>query len=344
MDQEQIWLLTTKYLSKEATEEEIDQLMKIMEEDESAASLFHQMSLIWDQHKKWPSVHSFNAEMDKQRLFERIKMAEKSESPSTGRQVTFTNFHLKRLAAAIIFIVVCAGILFWSQRQEPEEVGIVWELHENPRGRRTVQTLSDGTVVHLNAASRIKYAKSFEGDTREVFLDGEAYFEVAKNPEKPFLVHTRQISTKVLGTSFNIRAFQHESDIEVSLLEGKVEVTGPGQSSMAPGHFLSPAEQYIFHKHNSTFNIHHDVDLTTVIAWKENRLIIDNESLEQVASKLETWFGVTIEIENTAIKDCVLSASFENEALDTALKVLKHALDITYKYEEGKIMLNGEGC
>ena len=321
MDQEQIWLLTTKYLSKEATEEEIDQLMKIMEEDESAASLFHQMSLIWDQHKKWPSVHSFNAEMDKQRLFERIKMAEKSESPSTGRQVTFTNFHLKRLAAAIIFIVVCAGILFWSQRQEPEEVGIVWELHENPRGRRTVQTLSDGTVVHLNAASRIKYAKSFEGDTREVFLDGEAYFEVAKNPEKPFLVHTQQISTKVLGTSFNIRAFQHESDIEVSLLEGKVEVTGPGQSSMAPGYFLSPAEQYIFHKHNSTFNIHHDVDLTTVIAWKENRLIIDDESLEQVASKLETWFGVTIEIENTAIKNCVLSASFWKTEADVLAAV-----------------------
>ena len=320
MDQEQIWLLTTKYLSKEATEEEIDQLMKIMEEDESAASLFHQMSLIWDQHKKWPGVHSFNAEMDKQRLFERIKMAEKSESPSTGRQVTFTNFHLKRLAA-IIFIVVCAGILFWSQRQEPEEVGIVWELHENPRGRRTVQTLSDGTVVHLNAASRIKYAKSFEGDTREVFLDGEAYFEVAKNPEKPFLVHTQQISTKVLGTSFNIRAFQHESDIEVSLLEGKVEVTGPGQSSMAPGHFLSPAEQYIFHKHNSTFNIHHDVDLTTVIAWKENRLIIDDESLEQVASKLETWFGVTIEIENTAIKNCVLSASFWKTEADVLAAV-----------------------
>ena len=344
MDDEQIWVLATKYLSKEATEEEIDQLMKILEQDEEAASLFHKMSLIWNQPKNWSSSQSFDAERDKQQLFDRIRAEEKKAAQLPRPQQAFSHFLFKRLAAAIIFIAICATILIWQLRKEPAPANIVWELHENPRGKRTIQTLSDGTVVHLNADSRIKYVKFFHDNKREVFLEGEAYFEVAKNPEKPFLVHTKEISTKVLGTSFNVRAYQNEPDIKVSLLEGKVEISSPDQPGVISKSFLAPEEQYVFHKEDTTYNICKDVDLSKAIAWKENHLIIDNESLEDVVRKLEIWYGVTFEIESPAIKDCRLKANFENEPLNTVLRVLKLALDVTHEYKENKIILSGEGC
>ncbi len=344
MNDEQIWILTTKYLSKEATEEEIDQLMKLLEQDEDAASLFHKMNLMWNHPKKWSGLHPYDPIQDKRRLFARIRAAEEKSIPLVKHRPSVVSRYLfKGLAAAIVLIAVCTIVFFQQPSSDTSSPEIVWELQANPKGKRTIQTLADGTVVHLNANSRFKYAKVFSGDTREVFLEGEAYFDVASNPEKPFIVRTTEIATRVLGTSFNVRAYRDEPDIKVSLLEGKVEISN-SQSPAVPKHFLSPDQQYIFNREDTTININTTANLGKAIAWKENRLIIDGESLEEAVKKLETWYGVSIEIANPAIEGCQWIATFENEPLATVLKVLKYALDVSHEYQGDKIILNGKGC
>ncbi|MDN5216668.1 FecR domain-containing protein [Fulvivirgaceae bacterium BMA12] len=344
MNNEQIWLLTTKYLSKEATEEEIDQLMKLLEQDEEAAALFHKMNLMWNHPKKWSSLHPYDPEQDKRRLFARIRAAEEKSIPLAKHRPSMVSKYLFRgLAAAIVLIAVCTIVFFQQSSRDTSSPEVVWELQANPRGKRTIQTLADGTVVHLNANSRLKYAKTFSGDAREVFLEGEAYFDVVSNPEKPFIVHTPEIATRVLGTSFNVRAYSDEPEVKVSLLEGKVEISN-SQSAAARKHFLSPDQQYIFNRKDTTININTNTDLEKAIAWKENRLIIDGESLEEAVKKLEIWYGVSIKIANPAIKDCQWIATFENEPIATVLKVLKYALDVSHEYQGDKIVLKGKGC
>ena len=162
-----------------------------------------------------------------------------------------------------------------------------------PRGKDYELVLSDGTVVLLNADSKITFPTRFTGDKRTVKLVGEAYFKVSKNKHRPFIVETGNLYTKVLGTEFNLKAYPH-SDVNVTLIKGSVAVNAEGKEVM-----LKPGE-------NAEYSENKDIEVTTVdtegyIQWKDGYFYFDNVPLIDVVRDLGRWYNVNIEIRNNSL-------------------------------------------
>ena len=162
-----------------------------------------------------------------------------------------------------------------------------------PRGKDYELVLSDGTVVLLNADSKITFPTRFTGNKRTVKLVGEAYFKVSKNKHRPFIVETGNLYTKVLGTEFNLKAYPH-SDVNVTLIKGSVAVNAEGKEVM-----LKPGE-------NAEYSENKDIEVTTVdtegyIQWKDGYFYFDNVPLIDVVRDLGRWYNVNIEIRNNSL-------------------------------------------
>lgn len=210
------------------------------------------------------------------------------------------------------------------------------------RGQKSMLHLIDGTVVFINSDTKITYPKIFTGDKREIYLDGEAFFEVSPNPEKPFVVHTGALDIKVLGTSFNINTY--DDKITVTLASGKVHIqnTNPTINYSGLG-WLKPNQQFVYDKIDNSIEVS-EVDVDPYIGWTKKQLIFRNEPIFLVVEKLEKWYDVEFVFANNNIKNCIFTGIFENEPLELVLKSLHNVADINYTMEGGKIKLSGSGC
>ncbi|WP_339751511.1 FecR family protein [Algoriphagus aquimarinus] len=245
------------------------------------------------------------------------------------------NYPLLKIAA-IILLAALLGFLYYSlpEREVPQEIN--WLSYSTKPGVKSSVTLSDGSVVKLNAGSSIRYVQNFVGETREIFLDGEAFFEVAHDTLKPFIVHTQDITTKALGTSFNIKANDSEK-IEISLITGKVEVKSQEVQEFID--YLIPGEQVItFAKGNSWEK---DVfDEENVIAWMNQTIIFDDTPLPEAIKILENWFGVTITVNQFKDQNLTLSGKFKGETLKNILEGLSYTARFKYEIEGKEIQIN----
>jgi ferric-dicitrate binding protein FerR (iron transport regulator) len=216
--------------------------------------------------------------------------------------------------------------------------------------------LPDGSQVWLNAGSNLDYNNStFNNELREVSLNGEAYFDVAKNPDKPFIIHTNKMDIKVLGTVFNVRSYSNEKIAEASLIKGSIEVTlkdrkdqkivlkpnekisvanevskiEPKQKFIPTKTNTSPIPQIVIKelKPNPTYNIIGE------IAWTQNKLYFEDESFEDIGLRMERWFGKKVTIANESLKNVHYTGNFENETLEEVLLYLK--LSRTFNFRLG---------
>jgi len=199
-----------------------------------------------------------------------------------------------------------------------------------PVGSRTVVELSDGSVVHLNYGSRIKYPQNFSGRTRGVALIGEAYFEVSHNPDKPFVVNTDGINIRALGTVFNVNAYPENNDIATTLVEGKVVV----EELKNNGHIKAIKEmlpgQHLRYEKNTGDLKSSRGRVGKYIAWKDGKLVFENESIDQVAQKLSRMFNVEIQV-NNEVKKYRYTVTFVDEPLFQILDLLSVATPIKYR-------------
>lgn len=163
---------------------------------------------------------------------------------------------------------------------------------ETGRGKQLSVTLSDGTQVWLNASSKIEFPAHFEGHLREVSVRGEAYFEVAHNKQKPFVVHTADQQVKVLGTHFNVRGYREEPFDAVTLLEGAVEVAGKDYKPV----YLKPADQFVQQHGHSDPSVRVLSNPESVIAWKNGDFYFEDADAETIVKELERWYPVSIAI------------------------------------------------
>ncbi len=213
---------------------------------------------------------------------------------------------------------------------------------ENPPGVKSVIALADGTKVTLNAASSLEFPKGFKGEKRLVYLKGEAFFEVQKNPEKPFIVITNKIATTALGTSFNINAFPDEKQINVFLVEGKVKVEAfedLDQNQKTKETFLGPGEQVIYKKDKQALK-KGKFDSAMVIAWKEGILYFRKANFEEVIDKLEKWYGVKFKILNKNREDLQFSGTFQNETLKNILEAISYSQKFEYRINGDHVTIN----
>lgn len=164
-------------------------------------------------------------------------------------------------------------------------------------------TLADGTRVYLNAESRLSFPVSFKGDRRRVELSGEAYFEVAGDSLRPFVITTRDLSVKVLGTSFNLRAYEDEKAVTTTLSEGKVQVFDGRQVKN-----IVSGEQVVYEKSTRSMTVNKEVEAGRHVAWREGKFVFRNERLEDMLKSLARWYDVRYRFENEELKDMRVGA------------------------------------
>lgn len=238
-------------------------------------------------------------------------------------------------AAAIILIPVLA-FLFYTISENNRLTNQITTVSVDsleviaPIGSRTVVELSDGSVVHLNYGSRIKYPQNFWGETRGVTLTGEGYFEVAHNPDKPFVVTTGRIDIRALGTVFNVNAYPENNDIATTLVEGKVlveEMKNNGNKETIKE--LRPGQHVIYEK--KTGAVKSSLErIEKYIAWKDGKLVFENEPIDRVAQRLSRMFNVEIQVDKEMEK-YRYTVTFIDEPLFQILELLSAATPINYR-------------
>ena len=245
------------------------------------------------------------------------------------------NFALLKIAA-VILLTGFLGFLYFSLPKVKSTDKINWLTYSTKPGIKSSVTLSDGTVVKLNAGSSIRYVQNFVGETREIFLEGEAFFEVAHDTLKPFIVHTQDIATKALGTSFNIKANNSEK-ISISLITGKVEVKSQDVKEFLD--YLSPGEQVVtLPKGNSWEKESFEEDI--VLAWLNQTIIFDDTPLPEAIKMLENWFGVQITLLNYTEQNLTLSGKYKGETLKNILDGLSYTARFNYEITGKQIKIN----
>ena len=249
--------------------------------------------------------------------------------------------------AAVLFLVVCVTFLFYEYGDNTNDEPVITSqtiTKENPYGVKTRIKLPDGTTVRLNAGSKLTFPSEFSHDSRQVELWGEAYFEVERDEQRPFVIKSREVETTVLGTTFNVRAFENE-DIYVTVATGKVRVSVfNDQRTKKAFRDLVSKQQATFDRSSGNIQIN-VADPSQYLAWTQGIMIFDDISLEEAAQIIERWYGVEITFETEAIKTCKVKNEYKNETLVNVLEGFKHIFDLDYEItDDRKVILNGNGC
>lgn len=242
--------------------------------------------------------------------------------------------------AAAILLLPVLGLLFYTNLSEREHyVANFNDIEvESPAASRTHIELGDGTKVWLNHGSKLKYPYRFEGENRKVFLTGEAYFQVAHNSKFPFIVGTDRMVVKATGTSFNVSAYLDDPLVQTTLVEGKVILyKGKSNSEIKT---LKPGESLKFDAMNNVYTTEKG-NTVKYTAWKDGLLVFKNDTIEEVAKKLERWYNIDVEIKSGKIKEFPFTATFTDETLPQVLELLSLASPVSYQLTLGKKLPDG---
>ena len=209
-----------------------------------------------------------------------------------------------------------------------------------PFGKKSKLLLSDGTIVWLNAGSRFAFPQKFEGKERAVFLEGEGYFEVAKNADQPFIVSTSSVAIKVLGTKFNVSAYQSDHFIETFLLEGRVSISANGKL-FNDKIIMIPDQKATYNKIQKNFELKPEQNPEVYIAWVEGWYQFSNESLEQVFTKLGRYYNVSFEYDQSSISRALpVSGKLDlKDSLNEVMVVLSGVAKIKYQIVYDKVTI-----
>ena len=207
---------------------------------------------------------------------------------------------------------------------------------EIPRGGEYQLMLSDSTKVWLNSETSLKFPVAFTSKTREVYLlSGEAFFEVSENKKKPFIVHTSKMDVSVLGTSFNIRAYSDENLLTATLVEGEVLIKQP---SLHEEYYLKPNQQAILSEQG--VNVKH-VDVGKYIAWKNGRILFEDNTLDEIFNDLSRWYNVGVDFENIEVRNLRFSVDVRRyEDLGEILDIMELTKKVKFTINENRIKIN----
>jgi len=243
--------------------------------------------------------------------------------------------------AAIFTIPLLLGAIYYYTAIYNSKTELVWLEKKTMRGERIEFILPDGSAVSLNSDSKIIYPQEFEENLREIKLEGEAYFEVKKNKQKPFVVKTKKLNIKVLGTVFNIKSYKSDSFIETTLLSGKVSVeVKNNEDKIYRKAILTPNQQAKYYTESKNLVLD-KVDVNRFVSWKQGKLIIENKSFIEVCRELERRYDVDIYLEKTLHEKYFYTFTITNEQIDEILNNLKRITEsLVIKYENKKIHIS----
>ena len=282
----------------------------------------------WDE-----SVLGSRHEKAKQ-LFDRIRQKTSPVQIKTHRVTIYG-----KVAAAIVLLVAIGLALFL--RPAPGKPVLMITKTTRP-GQKSTIILSDGTEVRLNSESTLTYPQQFTDGSREVMLEGEAFFHVKRSAKRSFIVHTPVLKTTVLGTSFNVSAFAgHDQHVTVATGRVKVETA---DSTARQEVTITREEQAHFDAENHHLNTA-KADLNAILAWKEGILQFEKVTFAEAARVLERWYNVRITLANEELKRCIIRGKYKEENLVNILESLKFVNEIDYRFDgDNHVTITGKGC
>lgn len=351
--------LLEKFKAGVLSPEELAQLYSIIKQGDSDKSLKETMSELWSQagmpadiptHGMWHKINSLVDAENKRVPVEKL-------------------LGWKRILkyAAVIGIT---ALLTWFARslfESPvrDTVSDTSEVNYNEVsvsfGSRSRIVLPDGSLVILNSGSKLRYPAQFSRTSRNVYLEGEGFFEVEKKTSQPFFVKTKKITVRVLGTKFNVKSYDDEKTIETTVVSGKVEIFANKDFNHggAKKIVLEPNQQALFYKDSEELGINKGqsiaaererineypleiktkVDIVEVTSWKDNRLVFRNERFVELATRLERWYDVKIDIKDDELKTILFTGTFQKESIEQALNALKLIIPFQYEMKMNQITI-----
>jgi len=328
LEEKESYLLITRYLSQQTTTEENEQLTDWIASSPLNETTFYAIKTVWQESENVSRADSQSA-LNKLKLKQAAAATEKSV-----KRIAPSGWYAVAAAMIGIMLVFGAGYQYYFQTAATEDVQQVTKA-----GQKKVFKLDDGTTVHLAPQSTLSYPTKLGRSKRVVALKGEAYFEVSKNPHRPFVVHTAELDVQVLGTHFNVKSYKSNNLTTVSLLEGKVKVILGGDDE--DDYLLAPGQQLSLNHLNHRI-YQHQFDVAAVTGWMTNTLVFKNDRLADAAEKMEKIYGIKVVFADQATADTRLYASFENETLINVLETIKAAGNVAYKITGNKVYLTLE--
>jgi ferric-dicitrate binding protein FerR (iron transport regulator) len=244
--------------------------------------------------------------------------------------------YMPLLRVAAILVVIITGLLFFFRPQKP--VPVTYAHIDVDKGKRKKLTLPDGTVVTLNALSELAIPSNFGKTTRELFLKGEGIFDVQRDETKPFIVHTGELKTLVLGTSFDIKAYPGEEAIQVAVLTGKVRVEKE-QEVVAAGIEHNQVLTYTAKEHHIKI-----ANAAEIADWQANNYYFDQATIPEIADILERQYNINITLTGSAKRTCRYTLQLKNESIEHAMSLLAQLSGITYHINNHEIKINTATC
>lgn len=276
-----------------------------------------------------PTAYQPDTEQLWAELMNRIQPSEKKPKTRILRYLKYP-----AVAAALIIAFLCGQLLTPTTEQQAE-LPLTYASLVTEAGQRSQMTLPDGTRVWLNADSELKYASNFNSQNRDVYISGECYFEVSKNPHKPFIVHANDLQVKVYGTHFNVRESARQQQSEVTLVEGKVEVLSPENQSLS---YLAPGEKLTLRENR--YSVKKEQNPLAQIAWTQGVLTFVDQPFEEVVEYLENWYGVSIQLDQALHNNHRYTFKVKTESLREVLELISVITPIRYKIDGEQVYIS----
>jgi len=336
-------ILLKKYLENNISQSELDEFWGLMS-DVSENDLVESELM-----QQWENIGNENENSNWKNVFGKLK-SRIGENEINYRKVNSSKSfrHWKQIAVAACYIIaIAATYLYFDNSNKVQKLASSQKkINESPVLNHQVINLPDGSVVTLNHDSKLNYPASFDGKTREVYLIGEAFFDIKHNPSKPFIVHTGKYFTQVLGTAFNIKAYKDDKQISVTVTRGKVKVERQDDkkliSVLLPGDQLK-IDDTAFFKEKATV-VPLKVNISKTLEWKNEELVFDNTTFDEAGIILNNSFGVKIKLANSSLRNCKFSGKFRNDNLEKILKIISELTQTNYKMEKNEVLITGKGC
>lgn len=366
--EEDIRDLLSRFIDGEISDQELNTLYRAIDKDDMPEELKPWFYNLWEK-----APHA-NDDYNPSSLFNEIVTKVSISKEKRDEDGEYLEFKLNKqldqgrkifrmvFKYAAVFIVAFALTALFFQTKERETFISKYDENVNelsvPKGSKTSVMLSDGTEIWLNAESKLKYPAKFKNNKREVYIEGEGYFDVADDELHPFIVHTSDIKIKVLGTKFNIKSYPDEDRIETTLIAGSILIEEIKQKPLIGNKALQlkPNDHAVFLKSTeklslidkitrkekavqSNASIKEITNTQDLVSWKENKLVFKREKFSKVVRELERWYNVHINLEFDEMKDYTYTGSFEDETIEQALEALRITTPFEYKINRNRIII-----
>jgi len=333
-----------RYISGDYTDEDKLFVDKWIKEDPARKQTLEELQKMWEltgslklgnEEQAWNKLR-YRVERQKQVTTSRKKVRSRKRKRSR-RDYAGVNMFIK--IAAILFITAGIALYMYSlsnysmKEMEPEKRQTVYQTITSERGEQVHFRFKDGTKVILNAESKLTYSDTYGDSTRDLQLEGEAYFKVNHDHPIPFVVYAKSARVEDIGTEFNISAYPEQEKTDVVVAKGKVKVS----TRLSPPSVILTEEEGVSVKEGAQALQIVRADLQKTMGWLEDRLLFDGEPLTQIINRLERRYKIEVEVADASLLDKKITASFIDESVENIAILLAESMEVDYSFENDTV-------